>query len=68
MRDRRITLLAAREGLHVTLEDASGTPVRGMRDVPVDALKGVDPDAYELLRTSVASSRTQPLDARLDLR
>jgi hypothetical protein len=68
MRNRRITLLAAREGLRVTLEDASGAPAgRGMQDVPLEELRGIDPDAYELLRSSVASGE-QFLDARLDPR
>jgi hypothetical protein len=67
-RNRRITLLAAREGLRVALEDASGGPPRReTRDMPLEELRGIDPEAYELLRTSVASV-AQPLDARLDLR
>jgi hypothetical protein len=63
-RDRRITLLAARDGLRVTVEDAAGAQLA--RDVAVDELKTRDPAAYELFRTSVAS-RGAPLDARLDL-
>jgi hypothetical protein len=63
-RDRSITLLAARDGLHVTVEDAAGAVLA--RDVAVEQLKARDPAAYELFRTSVAS-RGEPLDARLDL-
>jgi hypothetical protein len=64
MRDRSITLLAARDGLHVTVEDAAGAVL--VRDVGVEELRARDPVAYELFRTSVAS-RGEPLDARLDL-
>jgi hypothetical protein len=63
-RDRRITLLAARAGLRVTVEDADGAPLA--RDVAVEELRTRDPSAYELFRTSVASRR-EALDARLDV-
>jgi hypothetical protein len=63
-RDRRITLLAARDGLRVTVEDSTGAQLA--RDVAVEELKARDPAAYDLFRTSVAS-RGEPLDARLDL-
>jgi hypothetical protein len=63
-RDRKITLLAAREGLRVTVEDATGAPLA--TDIAVEELRTRDPAAYELFHTSVASRR-EALDARLDL-
>jgi hypothetical protein len=63
-RDRRVTLLAAHDGLRVSIEDESGAPL--LTDVPVDALREQDPVIYELCRSSVASNHYY-LDARLDL-
>jgi hypothetical protein len=63
-RDRSVTLLAARDGLHVTVEDASGNVLA--RDVSVDELRFVDGVTYELFRSSVASRSESGLDARLD--
>jgi hypothetical protein len=63
-RDRAVTLLAAGEGLHVTVQDASGNVLA--RDVPVDELRLLDGVTYELFRSSVASRSESGLDARLE--
>jgi hypothetical protein len=52
--DRSITLMASHDGLRVTVEDASGAAVA--RDVDVEGLRAVDPLAYELCRSSLASN------------
>jgi hypothetical protein len=64
-RDRAITLLAAREGLRVTVEDPSGHVLA--QDVSVDDLRFLDGVTYELFRSSVASSTESGLDARLEV-
>jgi hypothetical protein len=64
-RDRAVTLLAARDGLHVTVEDASGNVLA--QDVSVDDLRLLDGVTYELFRSSVASRSESGLDARLDV-
>jgi hypothetical protein len=63
-RDRAVTLLAARDGLRVTVEDSSGSVLA--RDVPVDDLRFLDGVTYELFRSSVAARSVSGLDARLD--
>jgi hypothetical protein len=63
-RDRAVTLLAARDGLHVTVEDFSGKVLA--RDVSVDDLRLLDGVTYELFRSSVASRSESGLDARLE--
>lgn len=59
--DRSITLMASPGGLRVTVQDDSGAAIA--RDVDVEGLRLVDPLAYELCRSSVASNATY-LDAR----
>ena len=63
-RDRAVSLLAARDGLHVTVEDAAGNVLA--RDVSVDQLRFLDGVTYELFRSSVASRSESGLDARLE--
>jgi hypothetical protein len=64
-RDRAVTLLVARDGLHVTVEDPSGNVLA--RDVSVDDLRFLDGESYELFRSSVASRSAPGLDARLEV-
>ncbi len=64
-RDRAVTLLVSRDGLHVTVEDPSGNVLA--RDVPVDELRVLDGITYELFRSSVASRSESGLDARLEV-
>jgi hypothetical protein len=64
-RDRAVTLLAARDGLRVTVEDPSGNVLA--QDVSVDDLRFLDGVTYELFRSSVASRSESGLDARLEL-
>jgi hypothetical protein len=61
-RDQRVTLMAAPDGLRVTVRDATGAIVA--QDVSVDALRETDPFLYEVCRSSTASNHY--LDARLD--
>jgi hypothetical protein len=63
-RDRAVTLLATGEGLHVTVQDASGNVLA--RDVSVGDLRLLDGVTYELFRSSVASRSESGLDARLE--
>jgi hypothetical protein len=64
-RDRAVTLLAARDGLHVTVEDSSGNVLA--QDVSVEDLRFLDGVTYELFRSSVASRSETGLDARLEV-
>jgi hypothetical protein len=64
-RDRAVTLLAARDGLRVTVEDPSGNVLA--KDVSVDELRLLDGITYELFRSSVASRSESGLDARLEV-
>jgi hypothetical protein len=64
-RDRAVTLLAARDGLRVTVEDPSGNVLA--QDVSVDELRFLDGVTYELFRSSVASRSESGLDARLEV-
>jgi hypothetical protein len=50
--DRSVILMASRDGLRVTVEDASGAAIA--RDVDVEGLRRIDPLAYELCRSSLA--------------
>lgn len=59
--DRSIVLMASRDGLRVTVEDASGVAIA--RDVDVEGLRSVDPLAYELCRSSLAMADGPYLDA-----
>jgi hypothetical protein len=60
--DRSIVLMSSHDGLRVTVEDASGAVIA--RDVEVERLRGVDPVAYELCRSSLAMSEGPYLEAR----
>jgi hypothetical protein len=60
-RDRSITLMSSHDGLRVTVEDRDGATLA--RDVDVEGLRAVDPLAYEMCRSSLASRGTY-LDAR----
>jgi hypothetical protein len=62
--DRAITLLASKDGLRVSVEDARGAAIA--RDVAVEELRGIDPISYQVCRSSLAS-RGEYLDATLTL-
>jgi hypothetical protein len=62
VRDQRVTLLASRDGLRVTVRDAVGAVVA--ENATIEELREKDPFVYEICRSSVAS--IHDLDARLD--
>jgi hypothetical protein len=64
MRDRTVTLLGAKDGLRVTIQDEAGRVLA--EDVALDEVRGTDPLVYEVCRTAFADNRGY-VDARLDL-
>ncbi len=62
MRDQRVTLMAARDGMLVTVRDGTGAIVA--QDVKVEDLRETEPFLYEVCRSATASNHY--LDARLD--
>jgi hypothetical protein len=62
-RDRSVTLFGAPDGLRARVERADGTLVAA--DVPLEDLRSIDPIAYQVCRSAVASNG-EYLDARLD--
>jgi hypothetical protein len=62
-RDRTVSFLATRDGLRVTLQEASGKVLA--ENVSIDELRNRDPFAYEACRSAVVQNGY--LDAALDL-
>jgi hypothetical protein len=62
-RDRTVTLFGGPDGLRARVERADGTLVAA--DVPLEDLRSIDPIAYEVCRSAVASNGGEYLDARL---
>jgi hypothetical protein len=61
-RDRSVTLFGSRDGLRARVERDDGTLVAA--DVAIEDLRRIDPLAYEVCRSAVASNG-EYLDARL---